>query len=79
MFSCTEGTAAFRASTYQVRGRETLLIINDMKNIESHITLLLSLELFNVSGVPISADKPYFEIEISNLEVEGGGSGTPRP
>ena len=27
-----------------------------------------------ISGVPISAEKPYFEIEISNLEVEGGGS-----
>ena len=26
------------------------------------------------AGVPVSADKPYFEIEISNLCVEGGGS-----
>ena len=28
-----------------------------------------------ISGVPISDDKHYFEIEITNVDLEGGGGG----
>ena len=28
-----------------------------------------------ISGIPIADDKPYFEIEITNADLEGGGGG----
>ena len=28
-----------------------------------------------ISGVPIADDKPYFEIEITSADLEGGGGG----